>query len=85
MKFLMKFFTNCLYIKKLLLFLHMKEDISIKDYFDEFNKTIMDLRNIDVRIDDNDQNIIFMYSLLNSYDFYVDAMMYGRNILHRGC
>ena len=49
-----KTFTNCLYLKKQLFTLQMKQGTPIKDHLDEFNKTIMNLRKIDVRIDDED-------------------------------
>ena len=52
--YMTKSLTNHLYLKKRLNNLQVKEDKSIKDHIDEFNKTIMDLRNIDIRNDDED-------------------------------
>ena len=47
--------------------LQMKVGMTTKDYLDKFNKTIMNVRNINVRTNNEDQIIIFMCSLHNFF------------------
>lgn len=46
----------------------------------EFNKTIMNLKNIDVIIDHKNQVIIMICSL-SFYEYVVGVMVYGRDTL----
>ncbi|GKV31446.1 hypothetical protein SLEP1_g40131 [Rubroshorea leprosula] len=59
----------------------MNESGSIKDHLDEFNKLVLDLKNIDVKIEDEDQAIIVLCSLLDSYDNFVETHLHSRNQL----
>lgn len=67
-KFVYNVFNNCLYLKKQLFTFLIKKSTFIKDYFNEFNKTIINIRDIDLRIDDENQIIILICSPPNSYE-----------------
>ncbi|KAF7833259.1 Retrovirus-related Pol polyprotein from transposon TNT 1-94 [Senna tora] len=79
--YMTKSLTNRLYLKQRLYTLRMKEDTPIKDHLAELNKIIMNLKNTDVKIDDEDQALILLCSLPHSYEHFVDIMLYGREAL----
>jgi len=59
----------------------MKECMPLCDHLDEFSKILMDLKNIDVQVDDEDQALILLCSLPDLFDNFVNSMLYGRDTI----
>src|SRR4051812_13904260 len=70
--------TNWLYLKKRLYTLRMEDGSAVKGHLDAFDSIIMDLENVDIKVDSEDQALILLCSLPRSYDAFVDALLYGK-------
>ena len=46
-----------------------------------FNKLVQDLESIDVEVDDEDQALMLLCALPDSYDSFKDTLLYGRESL----
>ena len=53
--------------------------MSLSQHLDYFNSIIIDLNNIDVKIKDEDQALIFLFSLPPPYKSIVKNMLYVHN------
>jgi hypothetical protein len=51
------------------------------DHLDEFNKILMDLKNIDIKIDDEDQALILLCSLPEFFDKFINSMLYSKDTI----
>lgn len=69
---------NRLYQKQRLYTVRMSESSQVKDHLDNFNHIILDLHGVDMKIEDEDQVLILIFSLLNLYKNFVDTILYGR-------
>ncbi|KAG8479497.1 hypothetical protein CXB51_029285 [Gossypium anomalum] len=55
----------------------MEKGTPISQHLDTFNYIILDLKNIDIKIDDEDRSLIVLCSLSHSYENFVDTMLYN--------
>lgn len=56
----------------------MKEGTTMKDHLGEFNKLILDFDNVNITHEDEDRAFILLSSLSDSYEHFVDSLLYGR-------
>lgn len=69
--YMIKSLTKKLFLKKRLYHLHMQEGTSLRDHLDQLNKILLDLRNIEIKVDDEDATLILLTSLPLSYETFV--------------
>ena len=79
--YLKKSLAKRLYMKRRLCTFTMKEEVAIKDHLDEFNKLILDLENVNIDLKDEDKTLILLSSLSDSFEHFVDTLLYGRQTL----
>ncbi|GJV15340.1 retrovirus-related pol polyprotein from transposon TNT 1-94 [Tanacetum coccineum] len=79
--YMTKSLANRLYLKKKLYKYYMSPGTKLGDHIDEFNKLILDLANIDIKIKDEDQVLMLLTSLPSSYENFVEILLYGSESL----
>ncbi|GJW21741.1 retrovirus-related pol polyprotein from transposon TNT 1-94 [Tanacetum coccineum] len=79
--YMTKSLTNKLLLKQRLFSLRMKEGSALKDHLDALNSILMDLKNVDVKIDDEDAALILLVSLPPSYENFVNSFVVGKETI----
>ncbi|OMO73383.1 Integrase, catalytic core [Corchorus capsularis] len=80
-KYMKKSLTNRLFQKQHLYTFKMAENTPIKDHLDSFNRIILDLGGVGVKIEDEDLALILLCSLPRSFQNFRDTMLYGRDTI----
>ncbi|KAM3338113.1 putative protein isoform X1 [Capsicum galapagoense] len=72
---------NRLYLKQKLYTIRMDENTSILSHLDAFDSILMDLSNIDVKVEEEDQVVLLIYSLPHSFKNFKDTILYGKETI----
>lgn len=59
----------------------MREGTLVKDHLDVLHKIILDMKNIDVKLIKEDQDLIVFCSLPLSYEHFVTTILYKRDTI----
>ena len=79
--YLTKSVTSKIVLKQKLYLLRMSESTPLKEHLDTFLSIIMDLENMDVKIDEEDKAIVLLCSLPPSYSAFRDSISYGKSTI----
>ena len=70
-----KYLTNRLLLKQRLFRFYMQEGMPLRDHLENLNKILLDLRNVDVKVEDDYDVLILLVSLPESYENFVESFM----------
>ncbi|KAJ4710294.1 Retrovirus-related Pol polyprotein from transposon TNT 1-94 [Melia azedarach] len=73
--YMTKSLTNKLLLKQRLFSLRMQEGMPLRDHLDQLNTILLELRNIDVKVEDEDTALILLVSLPLSYENFVQSFI----------
>ncbi|GJR51302.1 hypothetical protein Tco_1401823 [Tanacetum coccineum] len=79
--YMIKSLTNKLLLKQRLFSLRMKEGSSLKEYLDALNSLLMDLKNVEVKIEDEDAALVLLVSLPPSFISFVSSFVVGKDTI----
>ncbi|GJX92940.1 retrovirus-related pol polyprotein from transposon TNT 1-94 [Tanacetum coccineum] len=76
-----KSLMNKLLLKQRLFSLRMKEGSALKDHLDALNLILMDLKNVEVKIDDEDATLILLVLLPPLFENFVNSFVVGKDTI----
>ena len=79
--YMVKSFSNGIYLKQKLFGFKMHEGKSIDENIDEYIKLVLDLESLGVKIEDEDQAMILLNSLPKVFDQLRDNLKYSKDYL----
>ncbi|KAJ4704584.1 Retrovirus-related Pol polyprotein from transposon TNT 1-94 [Melia azedarach] len=77
--YMTKSLTNKLLLKQRLFSLRMQEGMPLRDHLDQLSTILLELRNIDVKVEDEDAALILLVSLPLSYENFVQSFIVGKD------
>lgn len=76
---------NKIYLIRQLYNLKTKDIPSIHEHLNEFNTLLNDLFEIDVKINEEEQTTLLLYSMSDSWDNLIMSLSYVTKLRHRFC
>ena len=70
---------NHLYLKKMLFHFQYHAGISMSEHFNDYNKILADLQNLEVDISSEYKALLLLNSLPDTYDHLITTLLYGKD------
>lgn len=70
---------QAVFLKKRLYSLKMKKGSQLLEHLNEFNKIIMQLLSLEIKMEEEDEALLFLSSLLPLYEHLIMTLMYGKD------